>query len=155
MKFELTKKQALSVLAAVELGKRVALLPTQKPFRVSSPRDAASYFMGVMRYENHEKFMVMLLDSKGHLLKVEQISEGSVNSSVVHPREVFAPAIIHHASAIIVAHNHPSGEPDPSEQDRWLTKKLTETGEVMGIVMRDHIVVGDGYYYIFKEHGDL
>ena len=155
MKFELTKKQALSVLAAVELGKRVALLPTQKPFRVSSPRDAASYFMGVMRYENHEKFMVMLLDSKGHLLKVEQISEGSVNSSVVHPREVFAPAIIHHASAIIVAHNHPSGEPDPSEQDRWLTKKLTETGEVMGIVMRDHIVVGDGYYYSFKEHGDL
>ena len=89
-KFGLTKMQATSVLASVELGKRIALLPTQKPFRVASPGDAARYFMNSMRYENHERFVVMLLNTKNHLIRVLQIAEGSLSSAVVHPREVFA-----------------------------------------------------------------
>ena len=155
IKFGLTKLQALSVLAAVELGKRIALLPTQKPFHVSSPRDAASYFMGNLRYENHERFLAMLLNTKNHIIRVMQVAEGSLSSAVVHPREVFAPAIIHHAAAIIVVHNHPTGDPQPSFEDRRLTKSLKDTGEIFGIPLQDHIVIGDDYYYSFKEHGNL
>lgn len=73
----------------------------------------------------------------------------------MHPREVFAPAITAHAASILVAHNHPSGDPAPSREDRSLTRVLTQTGEIMGIPVLDHLVIGDGCYYSFKEHGDL
>lgn len=155
IKFGLTKPQSVSVFAAVELGKRIALMPTQKPFRVVSPSDAANYFMRSLRHENHERFLVMLLNTKNHIIRVQQISEGSLSSAVVHPREVFAPAIIHHAAAIIVAHNHPTGDPQPSFEDKQLTKTLKKAGEICGILFQDHIVIGDDYYYSFKEHGDL
>ena len=154
-KFGLTKTQATSVLASVELGRRIALLPTQKPYRVTSPSDAASYFMSSMRYENHERFMVMLLSTKNHVIRAQQIAEGSLSSAVVHPREVFAPAIIYHAATIIVVHNHPSGDPQPSFEDKQLTKALKNAGDICGIPVQDHIIIGDGYYYSFKEHGDL
>ena len=155
IKFGLTKLQAVSVFAAVELGKRIALLPTQKPYRVASPIDVASYFMGNLRYESHERFMVMLLNTKNHIILVQQVSEGSLSSAVVHPREVFAPAVIYHAASIIVVHNHPTGDPQPSFEDRQLTKSLKNSGEIVGIPLMDHIIIGDGYYYSFKEHGDL
>ena len=155
IKFGMTQRQAVSVLAAVELGKRIALMPTRKPYRVSSPGDAAGYFMGDLRYENHERFLVMLLNTKNHVIRAQQISEGSLSSAVVHPREVFAPAIIHHAASIIVVHNHPTGDPQPSFEDKKLTKCLKNTGEIFGIPLQDHIVIGDGYYYSFKEHGDM
>lgn len=155
IKFGLTKLQAESVLAGLELGKRVALMPTQKPYRVASPSDAAGYFMKNLRYENHERFLIMLLNTKNHVIRVQQVAEGSLSSAVVHPREVFAPAIIHHAASVIVVHNHPTGDPQPSFEDRQLTKSLKNSGEVIGIPLVDHIVIGDGYYYSFKEHGDL
>ena len=155
IKFGLTKLQAVSVLAAMELGKRVTLLPTQKPYRVASPSDAASYFMKKLRFENHERFLVMLLNTKSHVIRVLQIAEGSLSSAVVHPREVFAPAIIHHAASIIVAHNHPTGDPHPSSEDKQLTKTLKNTGEIFGVPLQDHIVIGDGWYYSFREHGDM
>ena len=155
IKFGLTKLQAVSVLAAMELGKRVAQLPTQKPYRVASPSDAASYFMKKLRFENHERFLVMLLNTKSHVIRVLQIAEGSLSSAVVHPREVFAPAIIHHAASIIVAHNHPTGDPHPSTEDKQLTKTLKNTGEIFGVPLQDHIIIGDGWYYSFREHGDM
>ncbi len=155
LKFGMTELQAVSVLAAMELGKRVAMLPTQKPYRVSSPGDAAGYFMKSLRHENHERFLVMLLNTKNHIIRVQQVAEGSLSSAVVHPREVFAPAIIHHAASMIVAHNHPTGDPQPSFEDRRLTKSLKNVGEIFGIPLMDHIVIGDGYYYSFKEHGDM
>ena len=155
VKFGLTKLQAISVLAAMELGKRIAMMPTQKPFRIVSPSDAAGYFMKSLRHENHERFLVMLLNTKNHIIRVQQVAEGSLSSAVVHPREVFAPAIIHHAAAIIVAHNHPTGDPQPSFEDKQLTKTLNKAGEICGILLQDHIVIGDDYYYSFKEHGDL
>lgn len=155
IKFGLTRLQAESVLAAMELGKRIALMPTQKPYHVVSPGDAASYFMRNLRYENHERFMVMLLNTKNHMIRTQQIAEGSLSSAVVHPREVFAPAVIHHAASLIVVHNHPTGDPKPSFEDRQLTKTLKDTGEIFGIPLQDHIVIGDGYYYSFKEHGEM
>lgn len=86
---------------------------------------------------------------------MKQISEGSLTSAVVHPREVFAPAVINHAACILVAHNHPSGDPYPSTEDRHLTEALNTAGEALGIPVLDHVVIGDGRYYSFKEHGDL
>ena len=155
VKFGLTELQAVSVLAAMELGKRIAMLPTQKPYLVSSPSDAASYLMKSLRHENHERFLVMLLNTKNHIIRVKQVAEGSLSSAVVHPREVFAPAIIHHAASMIVAHNHPTGEPKPSFEDKMLTKSLKNAGEILGIPLQDHIVIGDGLYYSFKEHGGI
>ncbi len=155
MKFGLTTLQSASVLAAMELGKRIALLPTQKPCHVASPNDAAGYFMSSLRYENHERFMVMMLNTKNHVIRAQQIAEGSLSSAVVHPREVFAQAIIYHAASIIVVHNHPTGDPQPSIEDKRLTKTLKNTGEIIGIPLQDHIVIGDGYHYSFREHGDL
>ena len=155
IKFGLTELQAVSILAAMELGKRVAMLPTQKPYRVSSPGDAAGYFMKSLRHENHERFLVMLLNTKYHIIRVQQVAEGSLSSAVVHPREVFAPAIIHHAASMIVAHNHPTGDPNPSFEDKQLTKSLKNAGEIFGIPLMDHLVIGDGYYYSFREHGDM
>ncbi len=96
-----------------------------------------------------------LLSTKNHLLKVETISLGSLNESVVHPREAFAPAVKESAAAVVFAHNHPSGDPAPSEADRRLTRRLKETGDLLGIRVLDHIIVGEGDYYSFADHGAL
>lgn len=147
--------KAATILAAVELGRRVAVAEPQKKSRFSSPKACVAFLMPRLRYERHEKFVVMLLDSKNQLIKTQQISEGSLNASVVHPREVFAPAILHQAACILAAHNHPSGDPAPSREDRQLTSALKETGAVMGIPLLDHIIIGDGRYYSFRENGYL
>ena len=111
--------------------------------------------MGRMRNDSHEKFAVVLLNTKNRVIRVQQIAEGSLTSAVVHPREVYAPAIVNHAACIIVAHNHPSGDPYPSTEDRNLTTALEKAGDLIGIPLLDHMIIGDGTYYSFKEHGDI
>ena len=147
--------KAATILAAVELGRRVAGADPQKKLKLSSPEACVSYLMPRMRYEQQEKFLVLLLDSKNQLLKCQQVSEGTLNASVVHPREVFAPAMLHHAACVLAAHNHPSGDPAPSIEDRKLTQALKATGTVMGIPLLDHIIIGDGRYFSFRENGYL
>ena len=152
----LTQKEAQRLAAAIELGKRLAYsanIPQDN--HITSPGDAAAYFMPIIRHENHEKFYLMCLNTKNRPIKVLQIAEGSLTSAVVHPREVFAEAVTCHAACIMVAHNHPSGDPYPSADDRNLTRALDEAGHVLGIPLLDHIVIGDGRYYSFKEHGDM
>ena len=144
--------KAATILAAVELGRRVAGAQPQKKIRFSSPEACVNFLMPRLRYEGNEKFVVMLLDSKNQLIKMHQVSEGSLNASVVHPREVFAPAVLHRAACVLAAHNHPSGDP---AEDRRLTSALKETGIVMGIPLLDHIIIGDGRYYSFRENGYL
>ena len=151
----LTKNETARIFAAIELGKRIANMPNTEAKRISSPGDAAQHLMAGLRYATHEKFVVVLLDTKNHVMKTKQISEGSLSSSVVHPREVFAPAVTAHAASIVVAHNHPSGNTHPSQQDKDLTYALTEAGTVLGIPLIDHLIIGDGTYYSFKEHGDI
>ena len=145
--------KAATILAAVELGRRVAGAQPQKKIRFSSPEACVNFLMPRLRYEGNEKFVVMLLDSKNQLIKMQQVSEGSLNASVVHPREVFAPAVLHRAACVLAAHNHPSGDPAPSREDRRLTSALKETGIVMGIPLLDHIIIGDGRYFSFRENG--
>ena len=100
--------KAATILAAVELGRRVAGADPQKKAKLSSPEACVNYLMPRMRYEQQEKFFVLLLDSKNQLLKCQQVSEGTLNASVVHPREVFAPAMLHRAACVLAAHNHPT-----------------------------------------------
>jgi DNA repair protein RadC len=111
--------------------------------------------MGRLRHETHEKFIVVLLNTKNRVIQIQQIAEGSLSSAVVHPREIYAPAVVNHAACVLVAHNHPSGDPYPSDEDRRLTASLEDAGRVLGIPLLDHVVIGDGRYYSFKEHGGI
>ena len=151
----LTKGEAQRLIAAIEIGKRIAASDTEVRNHITSPGDAAKFLMPRLRHGTHEEFLTILLNTKNRVIKTERIAEGSLTSAVVHPREVFASAIVNHAAAILVAHNHPSGDPYPSSEDRHLTRTLEEAGKTLGIPLMDHIVIGDGRYYSFREHGEL
>ena len=149
---ELAKVKGLGPAKAATI---FAAAGSQVKLKIESPQKGAEILLPRLRYEQHEKFLVLLLDSKNQVIRMEQVSEGSVNSSVVHPREVFAPALLYHAAAILVAHNHPSGDPKPSQEDKELTRSLNETGIIMGIPLIDHLVIGDGIFFSFREQGYL
>ena len=151
----LTKGEAQRLIAAIEIGKRIAASDTEVRNHITSPGDAAKFLMPRLRHGTHEEFLTILLNTKNRVIKTERIAEGSLTSAVVHPREVFASAIVNHAAAILVAHNHPSGDPYPSSEDRHLTTSLEEAGKTLGIPLMDHIVIGEGRYYSFREHGEL
>jgi len=153
--YAVTPDQAMALLAAMELGKRLVLASSTESDHITSPGSAAQYLMGRLRYENHECFVVILLNTKNRVIRCQQIAEGSLTSAVVHPREVYAPAVTAHAAAILVAHNHPSGDPYPSSEDRNLTLALSKAGDFLGIPLMDHVIIGDGNYYSFKEHGGI
>ncbi|MHC1717672.1 MAG: DNA repair protein RadC [Acidaminococcaceae bacterium] len=151
----LGRAKAALIIAALELGRRIAGAEPLSRDSITSPEDGVALLMPRLRYESKEHFLVVLLNSKNKVLDIEQISEGSLNSSVVHPREVFAPAVLHHAAAILTAHNHPSGDPTPSKEDKDLTNTLVQAGKYMGIPVLDHIIIGDAKYFSFKEHSYL
>ena len=151
----LTKGEAQRLIAAIEIGKRIAASDVDVRKHITTPGDGAAFFMEKLRHITHETFCIAMLNTKNRVIKTQKIAEGSLTSCVVHPREVFAGAITNHAAAILVAHNHPSGDPYPSADDRNLTRTLEEAGSTLGIPLLDHIVIGDGRYYSFKEHGDL
>lgn len=118
---------------------------------VTTPNDVVSTFENYLTGIDREHFCIALLDRKNNILGINTVSIGSINSSVVHPREVFKPAIIFGASSIILCHNHPSGDPYPSKEDRDVTKRLKEAGEIIGINVLDHVILGDNRYYSFTE----
>ena len=124
----LSKAEAARILAAIELGKRIANASALDTDHITSPGSAAQLLMDRLRNETHEKFVVVLLNTKNRVIRVKQIAEGSLTSAVVHPREVFASAVNAHAACILVAHNHPSGDPYPSTEDRNLTIALSQCG---------------------------
>ena len=139
--------------AAVELGKRLGLNTTvQKPV-VRCPADAADYAMPRLRFQQREHFAIILLNIKHHILSMPFISIGSLTASVVHPREVFKAAVQNSAAAMILVHNHPSGDPSPSKEDLNITRQLMEAGKLMDIPVLDHIVLGDNKYISLKEEG--
>jgi DNA repair protein RadC len=148
----LGQAKAATVLAALEIGRRIASAKPVEKIHLSCPQDVAEFLMPRLRYAVKEQFIVILLNGKNKVVGTEVISEGSLSSSVVHPREVYASALLHHAAAIMVAHNHPSGDPKPSDEDREITSLLAQSGKVLGIPLVDHIVIGDGTYYSFLEN---
>lgn len=145
------KTKATRIMAALELGKRLYAKETFERVRFNEPDTVAEYFYQYFLFDEKEKFCVVLLDTKNQPISTELISIGTLNSSLVHPREVFRPAIQKNANSVILAHNHPSGDPAPSKEDIVITKRLEEVGKVVGILVLDHIVVGRNRYISFRE----
>ncbi|HEY4755017.1 MAG TPA: DNA repair protein RadC [Ignavibacteriaceae bacterium] len=135
--------KAISLLAAFEIGRR---MQSQSKWsidkKITSPKDIAEFFVPILRDELKEKFIVVCLNSANKVTKFEAISVGSLNSSVVHPREIFKFAIENSSASIILVHNHPSGNLEPSNEDIAITKKMVEAGKILNIEVLDHIIVG-------------
>ena len=147
--------KAASILAAVELGRRLSQAAAARIEVVHGPEDAAHYAMPRFRFEQREHFAVLLLNTKNHILGMPEISVGSLSASVVHPREVFREAINYAAAAMILLHNHPSGDPSPSREDIAVTSRLVKAGKIMDIEVLDHIILGDQRFLSLKEKGFL
>jgi DNA repair protein RadC len=146
------KDKAATLLAAFEISRRIqsqSKLFSNK--KISSPMDVAEIFIPLLRDELKEKFIVVCLNSANRIIKQETISIGNLNSSVVHPREIFKVAIDSSAASIILIHNHPSSNPDPSNEDISVTKKIVESGKIMDIPVFDHIIIAGGAYTSFVE----
>ena len=143
--------KAATIVAAVELGRRLSTRAAQKTEKIEGPEDAARYMMPMLRYEQKEHFLVMLLDVRNRVIATSTISVGGLTSSIAHPREVFREAIRHSAAALILVHNHPSGDPSPSREDIQLTRQMMKAGEVMGIPVLDHIILANDDFLSIKE----
>jgi DNA repair protein RadC len=147
--------RASRVMAAIELGKRVLKSSRGDRKTVRCPADAAGMVMEDMMNLDREHFKVMLLDSKNAVISVETVSIGTVNASIVHPREVLKPALEKSATSIILVHNHPTGSVSPSREDILITRRFEKCGRILGIDVVDHIIVGDNNYVSMKEGGYL
>ena len=147
--------KALTILAAIEFGRRIGAKTAEQRQTIQGAEDVAAYAMPRLRYQTKEYFLVMLLNMKNQVLSLQTISVGSLSASIVHPREVFQVAIRQAAAAIILIHNHPSGDATPSRQDVCITEKIKEAGELLGIPLTDHIVIGSNAYTSFKKCGLL
>jgi len=142
--------KACQIQAAIELGRRVQN-KQPKLVKIKTPKDVASYMMDKMAYLKQEHFIILILDSKNQIRKEATITIGTINASLVHPREVFAKAIQEHAVSIILLHNHPSGDPTPSQEDINVTHRLVKVGELVGISVLDHIIIGARNFMSLKE----
>ncbi|WBX82276.1 DNA repair protein RadC [Virgibacillus salarius] len=145
--------KAVLILAAVELGKRMHIYRSDERHVIRSPEDGAEYVMEEMRGLNQEHFVTLFLNTKNQIIHKQTIFIGSLNASIVHPREVFREAVKRSAASIIVVHNHPSGDPTPSQEDIHVTRRLVECGKMIGIELIDHLVIGDRKYVSLKEKG--
>ncbi len=144
--------KAASILAAIEMGKRVAADRTSRPM-IHGPADVAQLLAPDMARLDREHFRAVLLDSKNRVIAVELVTIGGLDSSAVHPREVFKACIRRSAAAVILTHNHPSGDPTPSPQDVRATRRMIEAGRLLGIEVLDHVIIGDGKHYSLRGRG--
>jgi len=144
--------KACQILAAVELGNRLSRSFLENKVTIRSPKDVANVFLNEMSYLTKEYFKVVFLNTKNEIISYENISIGSLNASIVHPREVFNRAIKKSSASIILLHNHPSGNISPSKEDISITKRLVEAGNIIGIEVLDHLIIGNGKYYSLKEN---
>lgn len=147
--------KACTLVAAIELGRRLASSPLGTNTFCGNPAAAAALFMEEMRYLKKETFCVALFNVKNELIMKDYVSTGGLNFSSAHPREVFSNALKKGASSVILVHNHPSGDPTPSASDISTTRQLCEAGEILGVRVLDHIIIGDGKYLSFKKESLL
>ena len=143
--------KAVQLKCLAEITRRLTKATRAREVSLNSAASVAAYYMEELRHENKEKLIVSMYDSQCVLLGAEVISVGTVNASLVSPREVFLSALAKQAVHIILLHNHPSGVPQPSVQDKLVTKRILEGGELIGIHLSDHIIIGDNQYFSFKE----
>lgn len=147
--------KAAQIKAAIEIAKRIRNFRSDQKYKITAPSDAAELVMEDMRYLKKEHLRVIFLNTKNYVIDVQDLSIGSLNASVVHPREIFKEAIRKSSSSIIICHNHPSGDPAESNEDVNITKRLYEVGKLVGIELLDHVIIGDGSYISLKEKGIL
>ena len=151
----MTPARAAMVVAGVELGRRTLTRPRPDRKRFGTPREVAEFLLPSYGASPVERFGIVSLCTKHRVLRTEILSTGTLDASLVHPREVFRTAAMHRAAAIVLFHNHPSGDPTPSGEDVALTARLREAGALMGIEVLDHMILADTRYCSFKEMGRL
>lgn len=149
------KVKAIQLKAVAELARRISKATKNQTSCFTSPRQIADYYMEDMRHLQHEEILLIMMNSKSQILREERISVGTVNASLLSPREVFACALKNNAVHIVLLHNHPSGDPTPSKEDIQITEKIKEAGGLIGIGLMDHIVIGDNKYVSLREKGFL
>src|SRR6185436_13734204 len=147
------RARAAALLAAGELARRVSSARLDTGAQVTCSADVQAHFGPLLADEMREIFYALLLDTKNRLISKVRISEGSLGASLVHPREAFRPAVREAAASVLFLHNHPSGDPAPSPEDRRVTDRLKRVGELLGIPVLDHVVVGREKYYSFADSG--
>lgn len=147
--------KAIQLKCIAEISKRIAKVSRKKDICFESPDAVADFYMEKLRHEPKEHFVVCMLDSKCRYLGERTITIGSVNASLVSPRDIFIQALQAQAVSIIILHNHPSGRPQPSREDRHVTERIAECGRLLEIRLSDHIIIGDHNYYSFREKGLL
>lgn len=147
--------KASQLLALAELTKRFKSFRSGDEYKIAEPKDAALLVLESMRYLKKEYLKIIMLNTKNVVISIKDVSVGSLNSSIVHPREVFCEAIKKSSASIIICHNHPSGDPTPSGEDINVTRRLKECSSLLGVDLLDHIIIGNGTYISLKEKGIL
>jgi DNA repair protein RadC len=145
--------KAAQIKASFELASRLASFPDGDKPVIKTPDDVMNVVGGKLRGKKKEHFLALLLDSRGHVIKTAEVSIGSLDTSIVHPREVFREAMAASAASVVLVHNHPSGDPEPSNEDIQITKRLVEVGELVGIEVLDHVIIGDNTFTSLKRKG--
>jgi len=145
--------KAAQIKACFELGKRQDLEPESIDFDIKDPQSVVKAIRASIKDKAKEHFKLILLNPRNRIIGISTISIGTLNASLVHPREVFKDAITHSAASVVLPHNHPSGDPEPSEDDIKITKKLVESGKILGIEVIDHIIIGKNNFCSYKERG--
>ncbi|MBI3585349.1 MAG: DNA repair protein RadC [Nitrospinae bacterium] len=145
--------KAAQIKACFELGKRQDLEPELKDFDIKNPQSVVKAIQSSIKDKAKEHFKLILLNTRNKIIGISTVSIGTLNSNLVHPREVFKDAISHSAASVVFAHNHPSGDPEPSEDDLTITKRLIEAGKILGIEVTDHIIITKNGFFSFKEKG--
>lgn len=149
------KVKAIQLKCIAELSKRISRLNARESVTLDSAKSVADYYMEQMCHEPQEHLVVSLFSNSGRLIAEQTVSVGTLSSSYVSPREIFYAAINHNAAYIILLHNHPSGDSQPSSSDIQITRRLRECGELMNIPIADHIIIGEHCYYSFRENGQI
>ena len=147
--------RAAQVLAAVELGRRTLTRANRQRVQVTGPRAVAELLLPLYGNRPVEQFGVVLLDTRHRVMRTTVVTVGTLDASIVHPREVFREATLAGAAALVLFHNHPSGDPKPSDDDVALTRRLIKAGDIMGITVLDHVILGENRFHSLREAGDL
>ncbi|MDD2971998.1 MAG: DNA repair protein RadC [Lachnospiraceae bacterium] len=147
--------KAVKIKCVAELSRRLSKTSAGLSLQIGNPKTVANYYMEDMRHQESEWIMLVMLDNKNRIIKDEIISKGTVNASLLSPREIFLMSLRYKAVYILILHNHPSGDPTPSKQDIAITERIREVADLIGIPLIDHIIIGDRKYMSFKEKGFL
>ncbi|MGR3218642.1 MAG: RadC family protein [Candidatus Anammoxibacter sp.] len=145
--------KAAQIKASIAIAKRYSTITLKPGVKFTNSKAIFNHFHEKLRDKKQETFLIVLLDNKNRIIKEKEISTGSLTASIVHPREVFGPAIREHAASVVFVHNHPSGDPSPSNEDIEITKRLKEVSGIVGIRILDHVIIGNAEYVSFKDDG--